>query len=286
MKERDEAEKKKIEDEKKRVEEEEAKAKAEAKAKEEEGEEEAQPKDDTEDNGQVNKAVEHNLRKRPARKAASVSAATPPTPAPKGKQKKGKAKKKEVIVKLEKPEEPEIRFTTVSFIVHGIPLRFVPILINSVNPLKEVQEHMEHILKVGTRMTNFYLWYQVDGKLDEALAEEVRNQLNQEEKKMPGITAASPLEKAVTKETTGPKKRKLKEKNLDTQKKLKLTIEIKKEDIGETNSDKIESVEPMQIDSQSQKTEIEQNKEQEQEETKHSSPDPEPVAVSTEISAQ
>ena len=26
---------------------------------------------------------------------------------------------------------------------------------------------MKHILEVGTRTSSFYLWYQVDGKLDE-----------------------------------------------------------------------------------------------------------------------
>ena len=55
---------------------------------------------------------------------------------------------------------------------------------NSVNPIKEVQTKMKHILEVGTRTSSFYLWYQVDGKLDEELAENIRVLLNQEEKKM------------------------------------------------------------------------------------------------------
>ena len=58
---------------------------------------------------------------------------------------------------------------------------------NSVNPIKEVQTKMKHILEVGTRTSSFYLWYQVDGKLDEELAENIRVLLNQEEKKMTGI---------------------------------------------------------------------------------------------------
>ena len=40
---------------------------------------------------------------------------------------------------------------------------------------------MKHILEVGTRTSSFYLWYQVDGKLDEELAENIRVLLNQEE---------------------------------------------------------------------------------------------------------
>lgn len=54
-------------------------------------------------------------------------------------------------------------------------------------PLKQVQERMEHILKNGTRVPGFYLWYQVDARLDEGLAENLRNTLVQEEKKMQGL---------------------------------------------------------------------------------------------------
>lgn len=88
---------------------------------------------------------------------------------------------------LERPEEPNIRFTTYSFTVHNIPARFVPIVTNSMKPLKQVQERMEHILKNGTRVPGFYLWYQVDARLDEGVAENLRNMLVQEEKKMPGL---------------------------------------------------------------------------------------------------
>lgn len=87
----------------------------------------------------------------------------------------------------ELPVEPEIRFTAMSFTIHKVPSRFVPIIANSVNPLNKVQERMKHILEVGTRTSNYYLWYQVDGKQDEALAEKVRVQLHQEEKKLNGI---------------------------------------------------------------------------------------------------
>lgn len=88
---------------------------------------------------------------------------------------------------LELPDEPNIRFTTYSFTLHNIPARFVPIVTNSMKPLKQVQERMEHILKNGTRVPGFYLWYQVDARLDEGLAENLRNTLVQEEKKMQGL---------------------------------------------------------------------------------------------------
>lgn len=88
---------------------------------------------------------------------------------------------------LELPVEPQIRYTTFSFTLHNIPLRFVPIVMNSLKPLDQVQERMAHILKVGTRVTSFYLWYQVDARLDEGVAENLRQAAVQEEKKMQGV---------------------------------------------------------------------------------------------------
>lgn len=93
-------------------------------------------------------------------------------------------KKKKTI---DKPEEPPIRYTTFSFTLHNIPLRFVPIVMNSMKPLPQVQQRMEHILKNGTRVTSFYLWYQVDAHLDEKVAENLRNATVQEERRMIGI---------------------------------------------------------------------------------------------------
>lgn len=104
---------------------------------------------------------------------------------------------------LEKPEEPPIRFTTFSFTLHNIPLRFVPIVLNSMKPLDYVQTRMSHILKTGTRVNSFYLWYQVDARLDEGLAEYLRYTAVQEEKKMQGIMAQGSM--------VEPKKRKPRE---------------------------------------------------------------------------
>lgn len=119
------------------------------------------------------------------------------------------------IRKLERPVEPEIKFTAFSFTIHNIPARYVPIVMNSMKPVEEVQKRMEHIIQNGTRLNSFYLWYQVDGKLDEKLAEGLRNGLVQEEKTMPGIAPAL----AISKE---PKKRKIKDKTIVRPKKLKV----------------------------------------------------------------
>lgn len=102
-----------------------------------------------------------------------------------GTKKKAPPPKKKKL--LECPEEPNIKFTTYSFTLHNIPARFVPIVTNSMKPQTQVQERMEHILKNGSRVSGFYLWYQVDARLDEGVAEDLRNMLVQEEKKMPGL---------------------------------------------------------------------------------------------------
>lgn len=93
--------------------------------------------------------------------------------------------------KLEPPIEPDLRYTSVSFVLHDIPSKFVPIVTNSVYPEDKVREYMLNILSKGTRSANFYLWYQVDAKLDEQLAENVRSELVAEERKMPGIPHTS-----------------------------------------------------------------------------------------------
>lgn len=133
--------------------------------------------------------------------------------------------KKTVPKKLEPPIEPEIKYTSVSFTIHQIPTRLVPIVVNSVKPQEEVYQKMQNILKVGTRLASFYLWYQVDGKLDEDLAENLRVNLVLEEKKMTGVVPAPVSKPNPT--SAGPKKRKMKDKTL-----LK-TKKIKNEDISE-----------------------------------------------------
>lgn len=101
-----------------------------------------------------------------------------------GVKKKAPLKKKK---ELEPPIEPNYRYTTYSFTLHNIPVRFVAIVANSMRPLAYVQNRMANILKKGTRTNSFYLWYQVDAKLDEKLAERLRHDLVQEEKKVQGI---------------------------------------------------------------------------------------------------
>ena len=139
------------------------------------------------------KSNENEVKEEPSDTAKDVI--EEPTPAkrrlpPRKASKKKKPPPRKGPKKLEKPVEPEIRFTTMSYTVHGIPSRYVPIIMNSFEPLDKVQEKMKHILDVGTRTSSFYLWFQVDGKLDEKLAEEIRSQLVQEEKKMPGVVNA------------------------------------------------------------------------------------------------
>lgn len=128
-------------------------------------------------------------------------------PPRKGRRRRGGPvpNKKVVSKKIECPVEPEIKYTALSFTIHGIPPRYVPIIANSFKKLEDVQERMSYILKNGTRTASFYLWYQVDGKLDESIAEDVRVQLNHEEKKMQGVTSTQSS-------TSSAKKRKQKEK--------------------------------------------------------------------------
>lgn len=133
-------------------------------------------------------------------------------PPRKGRKKRGVTgpNKKTAPKKIERPTEPEIRYTAISLTIHGIPSRYIPIIVNSFKKLEDVQERMSYILKNGVRTTSFYLWYQVDGKLDEAIAEEIRVQLNQEEKKMQGATATQS-----STSVNAVKKRKQKDKLLD-----------------------------------------------------------------------
>lgn len=115
---------------------------------------------------------------------------------------------------MEMPVEPAIRYTTYSFTLHNIPLRFAAIVMNSLKPIQQVQERMAHILKVGTRVTSFYLWYQVDARLDERVAENLRNAAVQEEKKMQGLItqgSAVDMRKRKPREFKNPKTKKIRD---------------------------------------------------------------------------
>lgn len=108
-------------------------------------------------------------------------------PLPPRRKKKAPPPRKSTVKRLDRPIEPEIKFTSVTLTFHEIPARLMPIVANSFKPADEVRRKMEHILAHGTRMPNFYLWYQVDGKLDERVAEHLRLDLPLEERRMPGI---------------------------------------------------------------------------------------------------
>jgi len=143
-------------------------------------------------NAEVRKKEEEEARKNKEKEDAEKNGSAPAVPAAaeernlRTKKRPPPPKKKKVV---EMPEEPQIRYTTFSFTLRNIPLRFVPIVMNSMKPLPQVQQRMAHILKNGTRVTSFYLWYQVDAHLDEGIAENLRNATLQEEKRMQGIMA-------------------------------------------------------------------------------------------------
>lgn len=67
-----------------------------------------------------------------------------------------------------------VRFT-------GIHKRFGPILSNSTERLEKVQKDMNSILDVGTRLSGYSLWYQLDAYDDKELSENLRVELNEYE---------------------------------------------------------------------------------------------------------
>ncbi|KAI5951880.1 SWC3 [Candida jiufengensis] len=129
---------------------------------------------------------ETEVKEEPASTIPAKRRAPPPR---RGKKKRrGPVPRKPTAPKiLQPPEEPTYIYSSMSFTIHGIPNKFVPIIVNSFESIEKVQAKMEHILKTGTRLTPYQLWYQVDGRLDEELAENIRQELNQEEKKSTGI---------------------------------------------------------------------------------------------------
>jgi SWR1-complex protein 3 len=77
----------------------------------------------------------------------------------------------------EEPKEPIPYFTAVSFKLSNVSERYDPIFLNSFNKYDEVKAKMEKILKEGIRVPKYYIWYTVDAYRDEALAENLRNEL-------------------------------------------------------------------------------------------------------------
>lgn len=83
-------------------------------------------------------------------------------------------------------ECPPPLFSTMDIRLDDIPKRFCPILLNSVKPLAEVQERMARILEIGTRLSGYNLWYQLDGYDDAERAEDLRIDLNDYEHTLRG----------------------------------------------------------------------------------------------------
>lgn len=72
-------------------------------------------------------------------------------------------------------------YTPMTVVFSGIHKKFNPIMIHSVEPLEKVQKEMSSILSIGTKLSGYNLWYQLDGYDDKDLAESVRVDLTEHE---------------------------------------------------------------------------------------------------------
>lgn len=68
--------------------------------------------------------------------------------------------------------------------ISGIHIKFAPIVLNSVEPTSKVQRTMAAIIDIGTRLSGYNLWYQLDAYDDKDLAESVRVGLNEHEQEL------------------------------------------------------------------------------------------------------
>lgn len=146
----------------------------------------------------------------PAEGDQAVEAPLPDARALRTKKKAPPPKKKKPLVP---PEKPAVRYTAFSFTVHNIPARYIPIVRNSMKPLKQVQEQMKNVLATGNRVASSYLWYQVDARLDEAFAEDLRNAAVEEEKNMTGFVPPVEAKKRKPRDYKAMRAKKLKENN-------------------------------------------------------------------------
>lgn len=103
--------------------------------------------------------------------------------------------KQEPGLEKEPEEEPDFNplfeddcpiplYTPMTVKISGIHKRFNQIIQNSVSPMDQVVKEMEKILEIGTRLSGYNLWYQLDGYDDEALSESLRFELNEWEHTM------------------------------------------------------------------------------------------------------
>lgn len=68
----------------------------------------------------------------------------------------------------------------------GIDAKFARILLNSVEPAEKVRKMMTTIIEMGTRLSGYNLWYQLDAYDDKDLAEKIRVKLNEYEEESKG----------------------------------------------------------------------------------------------------
>lgn len=109
------------------------------------------------------------------------------------------------------PDDPNLKYTTYSFTLHNIPTKYVPIVVNSVKPAAEIRARMEKVLRAGTRVASYYLWYRVDARLDEKIAESLRGAALEEEKDMPGLVPPVEPKKRKPQPSKNPKQKRVKE---------------------------------------------------------------------------
>ncbi|KAL3233426.1 SWR1-complex protein 3 [Nakaseomyces bracarensis] len=79
---------------------------------------------------------------------------------------------------------PTPLFTSLTVTLKGIHRKFDQILLNSFDPIEQVQLNMKDILNIGTRLSGYNLWYQLDGYDDQNMAEELRIELNEFEQSL------------------------------------------------------------------------------------------------------
>ncbi|QLG73222.1 hypothetical protein HG535_0E03060 [Zygotorulaspora mrakii] len=79
---------------------------------------------------------------------------------------------------------PRPLYSPMTVKISGIHRKFVPIVLNSVDSLEKTQKEMESIMDIGTRLSGYNLWYQLDAYDDKMLAENLRVGLNEHEQEL------------------------------------------------------------------------------------------------------
>lgn len=84
---------------------------------------------------------------------------------------------KQEPVELPKPVRPTPVYSTVTIKLLEVPPHCHTLILNSANPVEDVQKEMQKTFEEGTRQESDYVWYQLDGITDEILAEVLRSNL-------------------------------------------------------------------------------------------------------------